>query len=503
MQFLRLLFISLFLCFSGVLSAQEFQARILDASTQKPVAYANVLFSENRGVVTNEEGFFSFRTAEKPQLIKISSMGYDMLELQPEDLRETIFLIPATVELKEVFLSDKKLSAKAIIMKALEEVPNNYDQNLSKKRIFLRESNINYVRNFDLHVDKSTIPGIDQQLMNEIANEVPKVSDSYKEVLADLYGNYESQKVRIIKAANLHNPKSSQTLDELTDRLELLFRENLKDKSYLKIRSGLFGVKVKADELEEEFIQSKEVKKEKTPAQLAAEKIEDQKNLQSNSALKLSSLMNSMFWNEDVTFNLFQKINRYKYKLEGITHINADPVYIISFGPRRGQDFKGKIYINTIDYGVHRLDYENTKPLKSFRLLGLSTSDDVYTGKMIFVKNEAGKYSISYLEQEKGESFGLKRPLTIIEKNKFVPGRNKQNELDLDIKIKMSQVGKLQLLVYEDQKISSPDFDAVKDPGTFDYQTFKFYNADFWNGHNIMEPNAAIKKFTAFEEQLR
>ena len=428
-------------------------------------------------------------------------MGYDLLELKPEEIRETLFLVPSTVELKEVFLSDKKLSAKAIIIKAKAEVPNNYDLDLSKKRIFLRESHINYVRNFDLHVDKSTIAGIDQNLMNQIVQEVPKVSDSYKEVLGDLYGNYDSQKLRIVKAANLHNPRSNQTLEELTTRLELLFREKLKDNSFLKVRSGIVGVKIKADELEEEFKQTSEVKKEKTPAELVAEKTQDQKNLQSAAGSKLNSLLTSIFWNENHTFNLFTKTNRYKYAFKGITHIDNASVYVIHFEPKRGQDFKGKIYINTVDYGVHRLEYENVKPLKSFKLFGISSKDDVYNGMMIFVKNLDQKYRVSYIEQETGETFGINRPLTIIEKNKFVPGRNKQNELDLDIKIKMSQVQKLQLVVYEDQKIAATDFDAVPAPGPFDYQTFKMYNPEFWNGNNIIEPNTAIKRFTALEQE--
>ena len=61
MKLLQLLFCSLLLQFQSV-SAQEYQARLLDAATRQPIAYANVLYSENRGVVTNEEGFFSFST---------------------------------------------------------------------------------------------------------------------------------------------------------------------------------------------------------------------------------------------------------------------------------------------------------------------------------------------------------------------------------------------------------------------------------------------------------
>lgn len=483
--------------------AQEIRAQVIDASTKKPIPYANILLGENRGVITNEEGFFSYREDEKQyDRIKVSSMGYELLELDPADIQnEVVYLIPASIELKEVFLSNKNLTAKQIIKKVKEEISNNYDFDLNHKRVFLRESSVNYIRQFDLNVDKSTIAGIDQSLMNQITSQVPKVSDSYKEVLADLYGNYDSQKLRIIKAANLHNPRSTESLTELTDRLEYLFKDNLKANSYLKIRSGIIGFKMDAKELEEEFAEAAEEKREKTPEEKAEKHAKSQKSLHSISSGKINSLMANMFWKKDNVFNVFDKSNKYSFKTEGYAWLDNATVYVISFKPKRGADFKGKLYVNTLDYGVHRLEYENVKPLKKFRLLGISTADDVYRGKMIFVKNAKNRYVPSYVERETGESVGVDRPLTIIEKNKTVKGRRKQNELDLDVKIKLSNLEKLQLVVYENAPLEKSAFDSLEKSGDFEYKTFKVYNPDFWNGNNIMEPNAAIKKFTALEQQ--
>ncbi len=482
-----------------VLQAQEIRAQVLDAATKQPVPYANVIFAENRGLVTNEEGTFSYNPQKEksPEIIKISSLGYELLEIAPKEISEGIILLkPATIELREVFLSNKNLSAKEIIKKVKEEVNNNYNFDNSRKRIFLRESDISYVRRFDLEVDKSTIAGIDQDLMNEISSKIPKVSDSYKEILADMYGNFDSQKVNIIKAANLYDPQSTQSLEQVTDRLNSLFMNTLKDRSYLKIRSGIIGVKVDEEELREEFLE-KEEKKEKTPEEKEKILAERKKNLKKNSNSRINRLMDGMFWKEDITFNLFDKANKYRFTQNGYAWIDNATVYVIDFEPKRGADFKGRIYVNTEDYGVHRLEYENVKPLKKFRLFGISTKDDVYRGKMIFVKDEAGKYNLSYLERETGESVGIDRPLTIIEKNKHVPGRRKQNELDLDLKFNISQVNKLQLVVYESETMPAAGLSEIPEPEDFEYETFKVYNPDFWNGYNIIEPNAAIKSFTA------
>ena len=483
--------------------AQEIRAQILDAASKKPIPYANVIFSENRGLVTNEEGFFSYNPEDEksPKIIKISSLGYEMLEISPVEISdEIVYLKPASIELREVFLSNKNLSAKEIIKKVKEEVNNNYNFDHSKKRIFLRESDFSYIRRFDIEVDKSTIAGIDQALMNGITARVPKVTDSYKEVLADMYGNYDNQQLHIIKAANLHNPQSTQNLEQLTDHLTSLFMNTLKDRSYLKVRSGIIGVKIDEDELKDDFVVKDEKKKGKTPEELEKELAESRKNLQEGSISKVKRLMDGMFWKEDLTFNLFEKTNKYKYELNGYAWINNETVYVIDFTPRWRSDFKGKIYVSTSDYGVHRLEYENTKPISKFGLFGISTADDVYRGKMIFVKDEAGKYNLSYMERETGESVGINRPLTIIEKNKHVPGRNKQNELDLDLRFRLSQVTKLQLVVFESETVPAGTLENLAAAEDFEYQKFKVYNPDFWSGHNIIEPNAAIKSFVALEE---
>lgn len=483
-------------------TSQEIHARVIDDQTKQPIPYANVVFGEHKGVVTNEEGFFSFSFGkEKPESIKISSLGYELLEVAPNKIQNAVIaLSPSAIELKEVFVSNRNLSPREIIEKVKEEVANNYELGSGQKKIFYRESYFTNIKKFNLEVDESTIPGIDQDLMDRITAEMPKLTDSYKEVLGDLYGNYDTQKLNILKAANLYDPKDTRSLEQLTDHLEELFRKNLKEKSFLKIKSGWFGVKVDEDELEEGMAELEEQKEEKTPEEIAEKKAENQKYLQKQAAKNINSLLGNMFWKEDINFNLFEKTRKYELFLKDYLHLDDATVYVIEFKPKRKADYKGTIYVNTLDYGVYRLDYENVKPLKKFRLLGISTSDDLHRGKMIFSRNEEGKYSISYLEQEKGKTIGIDRPLTIIEKNRHVPGRNKQNELDMDLDLRFGEVEKTQMLIYEDLPMSEKDYEALQVKDDFEYRVFKTYNSDFWKGHNIIEPNAAIREFTALRD---
>ncbi len=485
--------------------AQEISAQVLDSQSRQPIPFATVQYAKNNGVITNDEGHFAINAGNsKIDSLEISSLGYFTLKLGLNQMKETILLKPANIELRDVFLTNKNLTGKEIVKKIKEKVNSNYNFDFTHKRFFFRESNVNTIRKFDLLVDKSTIAELNQDFFNRISNSVPKISDSYKEVLGDFYGNYNAQKIQLIKAANLHNPQSTTGLTDLMERLEHILHSNIKKNSKVKIKSGIIGFKMDASEFEKDLKEETkpaEKSREKTNEENEKELLTSQKSIQASAASNVKRLLNAMFWKEGTPLDVFEKSNAYTFNVEGYAQIDNDIVYVISFEPKRGAEFKGKMYVNTQDFGIHRLDYKNIKPLKKFKLFGISTREDVYRGKMIFAKDESGKYNPTYLEQEKGDSFGIDRPLSIIEKNKFVAGRNKQNELDLDIGINSGQVSKYQLVVYENSPITENTFEVTKVSGTFDYEIFKVYTPEFWQGYNIIEPNAAIKAFTAMEEE--
>ncbi|WP_034917297.1 carboxypeptidase-like regulatory domain-containing protein [Gillisia sp. CAL575] len=492
-----------FFAFVQIAKAKEISGQILDFSNKEPIPFATLVYANERGVLANEEGKFNIQANLDPStIISISSIGYETKELPISKVNgHIIYLKSQSIQLNDVFLSDKMLSAEEIISKVSQNVRDNYNFNYTQKRFFFRESDVNYVRQFDMDIDESTIPELNQSLMDSISKSIPKMSDSYREVLGDLYGNYAEQKLNVLKAANLENPKSRESLTELSDKLQNIFQKTLKKNSYLKIKSGWLGVKVDAEELRDELNEHEEgvaIKPEPTAEELEKIKATKLKYLKQNTVSDINGLLNAMFWKSDNTLDVFEKSRKYKFEVNGYVQIENVMAYVIDFEPKRGGDFKGRIFVNTQDFGVYRIDFENVKDLSSFRLLGISTASDVYSGKMIFGKDEIGKYNAKYLELVKGESFGVERPLTIIEKNKLVAGKRKQNELDLDIKIKVKQLNKLQLIVFENSNLEASDFKNFKSKDEdFEYQKFTNYNPEFWDGYNIIEPNAAIKAFTA------
>jgi len=76
----KVLFKFLFLSGFAVqaLIAQTFSATLLDAKSQLPVPYASIVYGKEQGVITNEEGLFSFtmtRDTKPLDSVYISCMG--------------------------------------------------------------------------------------------------------------------------------------------------------------------------------------------------------------------------------------------------------------------------------------------------------------------------------------------------------------------------------------------------------------------------------------------
>ncbi len=95
---------------------------------------------------------------------------------------------------------------------------------------------------------------------------------------------------------------------------------------------------------------------------------------------------------------------------------------------------------------------------------------------------------------------GVDRPLKVIEKNKHVKGRRKQNELSLGIDIMNYSTEKLEFVSFNSEIIQSSEFEGAKENHQIKATYMTQYDPAFWEGYNIMEPNQAIRDFKVLEE---
>lgn len=123
------------------------QGKVFDSKTQLPIPFSFITLNQNKlGIIANEEGDFKININPKflSDTLKISCIGYDQKLIKYSELSaknvNNFYLNPAVIQLKEVQISGlnnknntrnnsnryKKISAKKLIKKAIENIPNNY-----------------------------------------------------------------------------------------------------------------------------------------------------------------------------------------------------------------------------------------------------------------------------------------------------------------------------------------------------------------------------------------
>ena len=431
------IFALIFCTVSLIHGQQTFSSKLLDATTEAPIPYATIQFNAKTGVISNDNGDFSItikRAVTAKDYLIISCLGYtekkiDLLNFN----QDIIYLSPRTVDLDEVVITNKNYTIEEILEKVKEGFAVNYEQNYAKRKLFFRESNYTELNKSDINIDKSTIPEINQQLIDSLMRDIPKNNGDHTELLAELYGKIESghsQKIDVLKASRLYDESSEIDMEMYEKKFNAIFKKHVKRDSYLKIKSGWFSTK---EEIDSSFFgESPESKKEQEMTEQLLEEKRKKDSIKKVSFSKwqkvaIHNKTNDNFMDEDDELNFIYKPNRYHFNIKDYAFIDDMFVYVISFEPKRKEDFKGTMYVNTEDFAIVRLDYNNVKPLKKFSLLGISMRQYLKEGTMIFQKNENEKYVLKYMDETFGEQVGIRRPIKIIEKNKNVKGRRQQN----------------------------------------------------------------------------
>lgn len=490
--------------------AQEsISAKLIDSITQKPIPYVTISFNKTSGVISNGNGDFLMylnRKTKTSDSLFISCLGYENKCIGLEKFKDSIIVLSSkSIELKEVIVSNENYSIEEIIEKTKENLAKNYDLEFTKNKLFYRESYFTDILKSAIKIKESTIPEFNQKFFDSLLSIIPKSSDNYTEILGVQYNKpmvQNSQKLDIIKASTLYDKNNEITFSGLEEKFSKIFKKHIKRDSYFKMKSGIFGTK---EEIDSSFFDGKKQKEEteQTKALIEEQKkreAQKKKNFLKYRKRTIANLEKSSFMFENSHLNFLEKSRRYEFELLDYIFLNDNFVYKITFTPKRSEDYKGIIYVNTDDFAIVRIDYENVKSLKTFRLLGISFDENLKKGTFIYSKNETKKYALKYAEMESGSKFGVKRPLKIIEKNKHTKGRRKQNEISSDLHFIVSNMTKKELVIFENESIAETQFIDFTEKSNVNPTYLTKYDPDFWKGYNVIEPNQAIKDFKSIEE---
>lgn len=473
----------------------EVRSRLVDAKTGEGIPYASIVYGDEKGVISNEEGRFRIvfgQGEQKYDSIRIESMGYEQLRLALSDSLDTLISVtPKAIDLQGVFLFSKELTVEEILENTWSRLDENYGRGYQRSRFFIRKSDLNRFTRFDIEFKKTTIPELTKPFLDSVVGILPRKSEYYREALGDWYQGAGENKLRLIKGAELYDKSNDGSLENLAEQLETIFRANVKRDSYIKVKSGIFGTKIPVDSIMDNYEEGQEMREE----------IREEDNDFFFKGIKevLSSQGQSFRFSDEAELPVIEKARRYEFNLEGYEELDGQGVYVLSFEPKRKADFRGRLYIGMEDFAIMRMDFENVRRLRNIRLLGFMFRSTLYRGSIRFFKGPDDTYLLKFGEISKGSQIGVRRPLKIVEKNKNVRGRRKQNELSMKLDLIANTLEILQWVVYDVEAISRGEFEGIREEKSFKPTYMSRYDPEFWKEVSTIEPNAAIRSFQAAE----
>ena len=497
----KIYLIFIFLVLSKI-SSQDISGVIIDSLSQNPIPFANVTSNFNKNTITNEEGRFRlFKDIPftNKDSIYLSSIGYNSLSLSVNLTDEfKILLSPKIIELETVVVTNREeLTAIEIINKVKENVKNVFDFDYKSKRVFRRRIIMSDFDKANIDIKKSSIKEFDQIFMDSINKTIPKKNNFYIEVLYDFFGNRnpDNQKVNILKSAELINKDNEISFKTIQSKIQPIVDVKVKRDSYFKFKSGIFPIDIDSEGLDFMSIDSTD---NSQLEKIKKNKLNEKKDFNFNNRNYIKDISNSYidYENKELKYEVFKKSRKFNFKIAEFSYLGYEPVYIIEYYPKssRGK-YKGRLFIHADDFALIRIDYQSIGLLRNFNFLGLFYRLDKRLVKRIFKKNENNKYDLYFAENYYESSFGLDRPLKIIEKNKNVRGRRKQNQLLMQINFTGNNKVKTEVIFIESNKLSNQDFNSVKEIDAELPVELKKYDPNFWAGYNILEPKQILKEF--------
>lgn len=471
----------IFLLFAVNLKAQSTSVKILDSISFAPIPFATVSFSNSSGIISDENGDFELIKNElnDEDSLFISSMGYKKVSYSLNRFNDSIiFLSPKPIELNNVIITNRKLSSQEIIEKIKAAITQNYQTDLSENKIFYRKEYNSTIEKFEINKFKSSIDNVNDLLIDSLLLNLPSENKSATEVLSYYYGNLEedNQKINLIKSRETYK-KDNEILESLNSKLEESLKKSLKSNSYFKIRSGLLPF---SGDLEFDGLWDIDSTNQAALKKANDDEIKRKENFANSIKGRVSNIYSNLFYNDATDLDFILKSNRYEFSNPELNYLGNQLVYVMTFRPKGSKDYKGTLHINSDDFAIIRIDFKNVKSLFKLKLLGFSSDNYLIEGRMVFSKLDKKKYSLTYFQVSSGSKAGIDRPFKIIEKNKFVKGRRKQNQISFNLDFIVNSLNKVELRVFQSKSIDLNLYDNLKEENKILPEYVDEFKTNFW-----------------------
>ena len=478
---IRIFFILIiFFSLTKKINCQSLNVQIIDSVTTLPIPYTNIYFSNNNGLISDENGNFEFIKSQLSQndSMHISMLGYKKSSFLIKDFNDTIIkLIQTPIKLSDVFLTNKKLNSEEIISKVEENINKNYEKEFTKNKIYLSRKSNTTTEKFIINKFKSSVPEINKTLIDSLLANLAKENNSGLETLAYYYRSFDDEfkkKIKIIKSRETYN-KEGEVLESINKKMEEAFKKELKPDSYFKIKSGIFGGDLEIEGLEE--VDSTNVESLK---KFEEKEIKEKDDFAQGQIWVINRIYNFLFFEKGTAMDFILKPNKYNFSVPNFSLLGDDLVYQIEATPKGRSKYSATLYINPNDFALVRIDFRNIKTVYKIKLLGVFVDIYLREGKMILSKFDNEKYGLSFAKINFGQRTGFDRPIKLIEKNKNVKGRRKQNEISFRMDLITDVKTTTELQVFDSKKITKEIFEKVDSKNEIIPEYLDEFTTNFW-----------------------
>lgn len=480
----------LFFIFIGF--SQSYTARIVDSQSQKPIPYATIQSNTKQGVITNEDGYFTIHLEKNDEILTISCMGYESIELSKESLKQnaTIVLSEQVNELETVFIKNEKPNIDSIMVRVNRNLKINYSTDNKHYSVFRRSTNQMDFDKLDFDIDKAS--GMRKSKLKNVNYSLDSLANAVQNSkiisFTDFAGEYyykdkDTSKLTVAKATLLVDKAKDFSLDNVEKKGKNIILKYLDTTKTYKLKSGLFKV-------EDSLSLGEELKKD-----------DENRNQFDVNYLKsdVASLYRKTFTNPDAFIHKLVDVELYDFELEDIVYYQNEFVYKVNFSPDKSRSkYTGTLYISDSDYGILRVEYRFAKGKRgekfNLRLLfGVKYLENYRKGIILFDKIDEHKYIPKYVFQENGRYVYLHRPL------KFIENSKEKNKVAFDFLLEGTIRDKHELLIMNAKELTSNTFEAVKQDKKVEYLYLNAYNPEIWKDYNTIEPVEEMKQFKSIE----
>jgi hypothetical protein len=484
------IYIVFLLFFLNHLNSQTIVGRILD-SELNPLPYSTIELGKNYGVITNEEGFFSIDVSSfhSQDSVRVSCLGFNKQEfLLKNFISKDYILETKTHLLDEVVLTNNTLSVKQIMLNVFENLSKNYKYDLSSYKLFSRRTEHINGKEADFKVDESTGFSRNQlQLFNSEFDKLEKsllnnTSKQYIDLAGDLYVfDQKKSKMIVKKAIRFIDEDNNQSIKSLFEKCnEIVLKHIDKTKNY-KIKSGWFTLSKNTSLGEKQRNMSD--------------------SLRALSFVKKamhSTIKNHSFEKHDPFLDFIIDQKKYHYKLDEITYLDSEKIYVISFFPKRfGGKFEGRLFVSGDSFAVIKLEYNYYedrvgKKINLKLLFGIKYVEQNKKGFAVYKKAIDGFYFPCYISEQAERYFYINRPFKFIDKD------NGRNKVDFDFLIEGIYNEKNEFLIIEKTDLDKSKYNSLLEKKVIDYETHQKYDPTIWKDYSIIEPLEEMKLFKKY-----